>query len=582
MPQIGCFPTHPASEPKTGERIWKNTTKTRMASMKPVGSKTIRLTFCLGFLLALLLTIFACGGGDNNNSSTPPAVVEPVKVSGTPSVGGLRSIDAFEWAPDSSRIAYIARQDSSAEELYSSTPDGNADNVKVSGVLTTGGGVFSFLWSPDLTDTDLIAYLADQTTVNVNQLYSSAPDGSGNGNVSGDGQVELLYDWAFSASGTSPLVFLAKKDSATNVELYASFDNGANVVKLSGDIIPDNGNVVDFAVSPDGRFVAYRADQVTEGTFELYTVPIGGGTVTNVSQLSGTILEVKEFAWAPDSTRVAFRAFDPFTGNTGGNIDLFTNTNSGSGVLNVSNFSTSGDVDAFAWSPTSQYIAYTVNPITGSSRQFRLYVAPPNLQNQSFPISNIPAATNQYTIGEFQWSPNGSIIAFLADIDILGVNELLVVEPTPISIPVAISGTLADGGEVVEFSWAPNNTRIAYLADQNEDEKFELISVIPDVNSSNPRPDPRLVSTNNIGDVVDFAWSPDSSRIGYIADGDTLGVFELFTNVAFGTSKFKVSGTLTQGGDVTSFAWAPDSSLIAYQASQDEANKEELYVTQPF
>ncbi|MGA9262418.1 MAG: hypothetical protein WBV95_10630, partial [Desulfobacterales bacterium] len=141
---------------------------------------------------------------------------------------------------------------------------------------------------------------------------------------------------------------------------------------------------------------------------------------------------------------------------------------------------------------------------------------------------------------------------------------------------------LADGGEVVGFSWAPNNSRIAYRADQFEDEKFDLITVVPDVNSLNPRPDPRLVSGNIIGDVFDFAWSPDSSRIAYIADGDTLGVFELYTNVPFGTSEFKVSGTLTQGGDVTSFAWAPNSSLIAYQASQDEANKEELYVTLPF
>jgi Tol biopolymer transport system component len=365
------------------------------------------------------------------------------------------------------------------------------------------------------------------------------------------------------------------------VELYVTPDNGQTTTKLSGTMV-SGGNVVDFAISPDGSFVAYLADQETKGQFELYTVPVGGGTVINISRLSGTILEVIEFAWAPNSSRIAFRAFDPFTGNTGGNTDLFTNTKSGTGVVNVSNFSVSGDVDAFVWSPTSQYIAYTVNPITGSSLQFRLFVAPPNLPNQSFPISNIPAATNTITIGEFQWSPNGSIIAFLADINILGVNELLVVEPVTNSVPVAISGTLADGGEVREFAWAPNNSRIAYLADQFEDEKFELISVVPDVNSLNPRPDPRLVSTNNIGDVVDFAWSPDSSRIAYIADGDTLGVFELFTNVPFGTSKFKVSGTLTQGGDVTSFAWAPDSSLVAYQASQDEPNKEELYVTLPF
>ena len=174
MPEIGRFPTHPASEPKTGERAQKNTTKSRMDTMKPVGSKTIRLALCLGLFFALLLTIFACGGGDNNNSSTPPTVVEPVKVSGTQKFGGLRSIDAFAWAPDSSRIAYIAAQDSNYEELYSSTPDGAANNVKVSG----GGTVDSFLWSPDLAVTDLIAYLADQQTNNVNELYTSTPEGT--------------------------------------------------------------------------------------------------------------------------------------------------------------------------------------------------------------------------------------------------------------------------------------------------------------------------------------------------------------------------------------------------------------------
>jgi len=561
-----------------------------MAIMKPVGSKRFRLTLWGGLIFALLYVILGCGGDDNNDDSgsTPPAVEEVVKVSGTPTVGGLRSLDAYAWAPDSSGIAYIAAQDSNSEELYSSSPDGAANNVKVSGSLTGGGNVDSFLWSPDLTVTNLIAYLADQHTVNVNELYTSTPAGQDNLKVSGmleaGGRVTVFYDWARSTTDPNPLVFMAAKDNPPTVELYVTSDNGQTTTKLSGSMV-SGGNVTGFAISPDGSRVIYRADQETKGQFELYTVAVGGGTAINISRKSGTILEVKDFAWAPNSSRIAFRAFNPFTGNTGGNVELFTNLPSGNGLITASNFLPVGaDVDTFEWSPTSQLIAYTANTIVGSPRQFRLFAAPPNFENQAFSISNIPAATNQYSIGEYQWSPNGSIVAFLADINILGVNELLVVEvsPSTTSVPAAISGTLADGGEVREFAWSPNNTRIAYVADQYEDEKFELISVIPDVNSLNPRPDPRLVSTNIVGDVIDFDWSPDSTRIAFIADGDTIGVFELYTNVPFGTSKFKVSGTLTPGGDVRSFAWAPDSSLIAYQANQDEVNIEELYVTLPF
>ncbi|MDZ7583146.1 MAG: hypothetical protein U5R30_21835 [Deltaproteobacteria bacterium] len=145
--------------------------------MKPVGGKTIRLALSL----AILILFFGCGDNDDDdNGSQTPVGTEPVKVSGTPTVGGLRSFDAFAWAPDSSRIAYIARQDTTSEELYSSTPEGAANNVRVSGPLSGGGSVDSFAWSPDLRATNLIAYLADQRTINVNELFTSTPAGINN------------------------------------------------------------------------------------------------------------------------------------------------------------------------------------------------------------------------------------------------------------------------------------------------------------------------------------------------------------------------------------------------------------------
>ncbi|MEN8760276.1 MAG: hypothetical protein ABF303_17600 [Desulfobacterales bacterium] len=550
--------------------------------MKPVGSKTIRMAFCLGLFSTLLLAIFACGGGDDdNNLPVPPVETGPVKVSGNPTVGGLRSIDAFEWAPDSSRIAYIAKQDSSAEELYSSTPDGNADNVKVSGDLTAGGGVFSFLWSPDLIVTDLIAYLADQTTVNVNQLYSSAPDGGRNRNVSGDGQVELLYDWAFSASGTSPLVFMAKKDSATNVELYASFDNGATIVKLSGDIIPDSGNVVDFAVSPDGRQVAYKADQQVFGIFELYVVPvsINGGRAINVSRQSTNILEVKDFDWSFDSSTIAFRAFNSVP-NTVGNVELFTVLPSGGTPVRVSIFpNPDGEVRSFDWAPSLLLLAYTQNTIQGSPDRIDLYSTRPFNQDNNKLSNTTGTGSIISTVRSFKWSPNSRLIAFNVVVRGSGLSELLVADPSVLfPTPVPLSGTLQSLGEVVGFEWSPDSIRVAYRADQFVDNRFDLLTVL--ANGSRP---PELISrlTNDSSEVRDFAWAPDSSRIAYIADQDAVGVFELYTDNDVGTSNRRVSAELSAGENVNAFLWAPDGLLIAYQANQDDINIDELYTTVP-
>jgi Tol biopolymer transport system component len=581
--EIGCFPTHQASEPKTGERIQKNTTKLRMDTMKPVGSKTIRSALCSGLFFSLLLTFFACGGGDDKSSSAPPTEVEPVKVSGTPipTAGGLRSIDAFTWAPDSSRIAYIAAQDSNSEELYSSTPDGVASNVKVSG----GGTVESFLWSPDLTAANLIAYLADQQTINVNELYTSTPEGNDNQNVSGSlepgGRVTVFYDWAFSASGTSPLVFMAEKDSATNVELYASFDNGATVVKLSGDIIPAGGNVVDFAVSPDGLQVAYKADQQVFGKFELYVVPVStsGGTAINVSRQSTNILEVRDFAWSFDNETIAFRAFNPVP-NTIGNVELFTVPASGGTPVRVSVFpNPDGEVSSFDWAPSDLLIAYTQNTIQGSPDRIDLYSTRPFRQDNNKLSNTTGTGSSISTVRSFKWSPDSLLIAFNVVVRGSGLSELLVVDPAvSFPTPVPLSGTLQSLGEVVGFEWSPDSIRVAYRADQFVDNRFDLLTVL--ANGSRP---PDLISrlANDSSEVRDFAWAPDSSRIAYIADQDTVGVFELYTDNTFGTSNRRVSAELSVGENVSALLWAPDGQLIAYQANQDDINIDELYTTVP-
>jgi len=349
--------------------------------------------------------------------------------------------------------------------------------------------------------------------------------------------------------------------------------------------------VVDFAISPDGDFVAYKADQEVTGKFELFAVPVTGGVAFNLSRRSTNILEVKDFAWAPDSSRIAFRAQNDFTGNTGGNIELYTNTPDAGSFVTVSNtLPPGGDVAAFEWSPLSQSIAFSANPTGGSPNQFFLFVGPPNFPNLSTIISVIPTASNAFTVSQFDWSPNGTIIAYLADINFLGANELLAVDPnlaSPQSVP--LSGSLEANREVTSFQWAPDSSRIVFLSDIAVDEQFVLTSVVPDIaDPFNPQPDPRLISDSDLkGDVIDFQWAPDSSRIAYIADQDTIGKFELFTNDPLGTDNQKVSGPIVDGGDVIFFEWEPvekntnDIPLILYLASQEEVNRFELFTTTP-
>ncbi len=42
--------------------------------------------------------------------------------------------------------------------------------------------------------------------------------------------------------------------------------------------LPAGGSVVEFRITPDGSRVVYRADQDVDNVFELYSVPVQGGS----------------------------------------------------------------------------------------------------------------------------------------------------------------------------------------------------------------------------------------------------------------------------------------------------------------
>ena len=450
------------------------------------------------------------------------------------------NVAAFLISPDGFFVAYVADQDTAGVfELYvvpvDKTPNETA--VKVSGTMAGNGilrlpsGEYVFGWAPD---SSRIAYIADQNTLRVFELFTSTPDGTEN-------------------------------DIVSNLP-----DPVAN---------PDR-DVQKFEWEPNSTLIAYVADQDTNGVFELYVSPSDSNTL-NV-KVSGTTLDgngIKElepvplgeyaFAWAPNSSRLAFLADRLIDGID--EFELYTNLPDGTNILRVSGpQGDSSQVEDFAWAPNSRQIAYRANQnlITAID----LFTALPNVSS-SFQQNSSGLEPGQ-EVTTFKWSPDSTRIAFISDRAFTGFFRLFTTSPNN-SNNVLVSGGLAATSNATVFKWAPDSLRIAYVAILIGD-VFELFTTLRDIEPST------LISSNLAGDEEeDFAWSPDSTRIAYIADQNIINEFELFTSTRDGGITNVVSGPLVPGGKVQEFKWAPDSSGIGYIADQDTFAVEELFASQP-
>ena len=60
------------------------------------------------------------------------------------------------------------------------------------------------------------------------------------------------------------------------------------------------------------------------------------------------------------------------------------------------------------------------------------------------------------------------------------------------------------------------------------------------------------------GNVDNFLWDPLSDGVAYLADEDTVGVFELYIALSDGSNAAKISGTMVSGGNVLpGYQWVP-------------------------
>jgi Tol biopolymer transport system component len=209
------------------------------------------------------------------------------------------------------------------------------------------GSTFCTTWSPD--SSKVLCQLFSEEGV---QPATANPDGSGF-TLLNPPLVLFCLNW--SPDGSRLLCHTGEGADPAEAGLYTvrSSDAG-DLVRVTAD--PPNGFDSPYGYSPDGSRILYAQFTDEQGT--LFSVKPDGSDPVQLSPPALSVIDLDFFDrigadWAPDSSRVAFAAFDQSSRRTG----LFVVAADGSGLRLV----TPSGIGALSaqWSPNGDLIAFT-------------------------------------------------------------------------------------------------------------------------------------------------------------------------------------------------------------------------------
>ena len=459
------------------------------------------------------------------NGSSPP-----VKISSSADVIN------FEISSDSQRVVYRTSS-ASGQDIYSTPIDQNA-NVQLNKqpILSNGGdNLLSFKIGPDNSN---VLFVADHEITGVFELFSVPLTGGTVTKLSGTLVAEGDVNTFHISPDNDYVVYRADQDSDDVFEIYSVPLAGGAITKLNGPLATSpfpgsGGDVTYFEISPNSARVVYRADQETDDVFELYSVPIGGGVASNLNGAlvtDGDVSDSLSFKISPDSARVIYKAdqetdevFELFSVPIGGGTATKLN-----GELVPNPLFTGADVFTYSISPDSARVVY--HTVEQPSFENELYSVPIN--GGTATKLNGTLVTGGDVIYDFHISPDGSRVVYRADQE---VDEVLELYSVPIAGGAAtkLNDTLVTNGDISSsvLQITPDSANVIYRADQETDEVLELYSV-PITGGTTAKLSGTLVADGDVGYL--FRVSSDNTRVVYVADQETDEVHELFvSNISF-------------------------------------------------
>jgi len=226
---------------------------------------TVQKQLMLSLMLLMGLLLTACGGGGSSGTaSAPPAPPAP------PAPAPL--------------TVYLADQETNeVYELYRSDT-----GVKLNAPLVLGGSVRDFVLTPDNT---AVVYRADQDIDGVIELYRvelATPGVSSKLNPALAAGQDVDSGLVITQDSAT-VIYRSDEDITGITELYrVELATPGVSSKLNPALAAGQDVEGDFAITPDGTAVVYRADQDMNNVVEFYRVALATPGVS--SKLNGVLV----------------------------------------------------------------------------------------------------------------------------------------------------------------------------------------------------------------------------------------------------------------------------------------------------
>lgn len=367
-------------------------------------------------------------------------------------------------------------------------------------------------------------------------------------------------------------------------------------LKLSGTMIAE-GDVQFFKLSPDGAHVVFRADAREAALYELFSVPVLGGSHTRLSVDFPTGCRVTNFFITPNSQTVVYYLTSACNTNCGlyavpidGGpstllfepevaLSTFTISPDGQHIFFIVSYhvfeqiigKSIADPDLPVWHTDYEEVIYDYDVTPDSQSVVYLKkLSPENVYLFRGDLDGDDMYLDNGEIEDFKITPDGQHVIFRKSIS--GGYDLFEV-PIGGGIPMKMNNDLDTNASVYAYDVTPNSEYVVYLSDELAFGTKLLFR--SSVNSS----EPILLLTHwgMAGNVSSFKIMPAGWGVVYKADQLVLGRRDLFAVLLDGSAYQRLNTGMIDAGNIRDYEIIPNNWGVVFIADYFTDQDNELF-----